>query len=304
MPGSSLSAPRELRFRWYLQVEKHGKRIAEVCSIFGISKKTYHKWYNRDHGYGSNSHRSRKRHPHTKLTPDIRIKIYEAKTSFNYGPEKMRLYVKREFGISVSTTAIYKFFKRRRLIRKPQKKLPWYMPMKERFVSTFPGENVQLDVKYVPGEERTWNYQFRFCDVFTGMQYAFDFLDKSALSTIQAFKQAEKYFPFMIKGIQTDNGGEFRGVFAIYLKNRNIPQRFIPKRSAPWNGKVERANRSVDDEFYLNPTKPWKTIKEYTHWYNHDRPHLGKDMDGMTPFQKFLLFTSSKVLETSPLKVN
>lgn len=304
MPGSLLSAPRELRFRWYLQVDKYGKTVKDVCSIFGISRKTYYKWYGYDHGYRLNQYRSRKSHPQTKLTSKIKIFIYEEKLATNYGPYKMKIRVKEKFDIDVSTTIIYRYFKKRRLIRKPQKKLPWYRPMTERFISTFPGENVQLDVKYVPGEDRTWNYQYRFCDVFTGMQCAFDFLDKSSLSTIQAFGQAEKYFPFLIRGIQTDNGGEFRGVFALYLKNRNIQQRFIPKRSAPWNGKVERANRSVDDEFYLNITKPWKTIKEYTHWYNHERPHLGRDMNGMTPFQKFLSFTLSKAAEVSPLNVN
>lgn len=304
MSGSPLSAPRELRFRWYLQVEKYGKTVKEVCCIFGISRKTYYKWHAHDHGHGSNQYRPRKPHPNTKLSPKIRSFIYEEKVEKNYGPEKMRLRVKEKFGLDLSTTIIYRYFKRRRLIRKPQKKLPWYVPMKERYVSTKPGENVQLDVKYVPGEDRTWNYQYRFCDVFTGMQYAFDFFDKSSLSTIQAFKQAERYFPFVIQGIQTDNGGEFRGVFALYLKNRNIPQRFIPKRSAPWNGKVERANRSVDDEFYLNPTKPWNTIKEYVRWYNHERPHLGRGMNGLTPYQKFQSFISSKAQEVSPLNVH
>ena len=45
MAGSQLSAPKELRARWYLQVEKNGRTISEVCSI---SRKTYHKWYNHE----------------------------------------------------------------------------------------------------------------------------------------------------------------------------------------------------------------------------------------------------------------
>lgn len=50
---------------------------------------------------------------------------------------------------------------------------------------------------------------------------------------------------------------------------------FIPKRSAPWNEKAERTNRSVDDEFYLNTGKPWRTFLQHTHWYNYERYNLG-----------------------------
>lgn len=303
MPGSSLSAPRDVRFRWYLQVEKHGKRIEEVCSIFGISKKTYHKWYNRDHGYGPSQHRPRRMHPQTKLTPRIREIVREAKEKYNYGPLKMRLLLKKEHGLDVSTTAIYRFFKKKRLIRKPQRKQPWYRPMKKRLRVKRPGQNVQLDVKYVPGTENPWEYQYRFIDVLTNMQFVFQSLDRSAEATIFAFKRAERAFPFPMEGIQTDNGGEFRGTFADYLLERKIIHRFIPKRSAPWNGKVERANRSVDDEFYLNATKPWQSVDEYTKWYNTKRYHVGKGMHGMTPNERLTQYLHRRQKQL-PLKVN
>ncbi len=287
MPGSPLSAPREIRGRWYLQVEKYGKTVLEVCVIFGISKKTYHKWYNRDHGYDSRKYQSRKDHPNLKLTPKIKLAIYEAKIKYRYGPSKMKFYLKDKFQVKVSTTIIYRYYRRKRLIQKPQRRQPWYTPMKERFFSTKPGENVQLDVKYVPSLGGTWNYQFRFTDTFTNMQYAVDSLDKSSFAAVRAFAGAKKYFPFEIIGIQTDNGGEFRGLFAGYLNMKGIVHRFIPKRSAPWNGKVERANRSIDDEYYLNPNKPWKSLSQYVRWYNHERYHVGKNMDGLTPVQKW-----------------
>jgi transposase InsO family protein len=228
--------------------------------------------------------------------------IYRIKEQYNFGPKKMALYLKANHDVTVSPTAIYKYYKKRRLIRKPQKKLPWYTPMKEPFYASRPGENVQADVKYVPGEDRTWAYQFRFTDAYTNMQYAVDCLDKSSASAINAFRRAVQSFPFKITGIQTDNGGEFRGLFTLYLKTRGISHRFIPKRSAPWNGKVERANRSVDDEYYLNPERPWRSLADYTRWYNRERPHLGKNMNGFTPFQKFQEFMSLTV-KTSPLKV-
>src|SRR5438093_11780268 len=130
---SPLSSPGVLRARWYLQVEKHGKSVEEVCRIFGISRKTYYKWYRRDHGFESRKYINRKDHPALKLTPKIKLAIYEAKQAYNYGPKKMQLYVKEKFGVSVSATIIYRYFKTKHLIRKPQKKQPWYAPMKKSF---------------------------------------------------------------------------------------------------------------------------------------------------------------------------
>jgi transposase len=299
MPGSPLKSPREIRFRWYLQVDKYHKSVNEVCQIFGISRKTYYKWRKKDCGHGSSAYISRKDHPNLKLTPHIRLTIYKAKTLYGYGPKKMKRYLKDNFGIKVSTTIIYRFYRKRYLIKKPQHKLPWYKPMKEPFLALKPGENVQLDVKYVPSNDELskWNYQFRFIDTFTNMQHTVDCLDKSSKAAIYAFKEAQKHLPFKITGIQTDNGSEFRGEFAVYLKTHNIIQRFIPKRSAPWNGKVERANRSVDDEYYLNPDKPWKNLAEYVHWYNYERYHEGKGMNGLRPYEKYLEYLKSVTLE-------
>lgn len=295
MAGSPLSAPREMRFRWYLQVDKYYMPVKEVCRIFCISKKTYYKWRKHDYGENSNNYISRKDHPSLKLTPEIKLAIYYAKVKYGYGPKKMRRYLEDKHSLSVSTTIIYRYYRKRHLIMKPQKKLPWYHPMKEPYLPLKPGDNIQLDVKYVPSLEGTWNYQFRFLDTFTDMQYAIDCLDKSARSTIYAFRMAKRYFPFEMAGIQTDNGGEFRGLFAIYLNKLGITHRFIPKRSAPWNGKVERANRSVDDEYYLNTNRPWKNLSEYVHWYNYERYHDGKGMNLMTPHQKYQQFLLKSV---------
>lgn len=294
MAGSPLSAPKEARARWYLQVEKYNKSVTEVCDIFGISRETYYKWYRRDHPIGRTGKRPRRQHPHTRLMYHLQASVVDAKQKYNYGPRKMSDWLLQEYGITVSPSALYKFFKKKKLIRKPQKQQKWYQPLKEPYHAVFPGENVQLDVKYVPGPDLTWNYQYRFLDTVTNMQYAITIDYRDSLTSVYALKRAQKYFLFAIQGIQTDNGGEFRGAFHDYLVRKRIIHRYIPKRSAPWNGKVERANRSVDDEYYLNPYRPWQNIEAYTHWYNHERPHLGKGMNGMTPYQKYLSLITQK----------
>ena len=282
-----------MRFRWYRLVDE-GRSAKEVCRIFGISRKTFYKWHRRDHGLDPTIRRPRKIHPQTKIMGRVRGLLVEAKERYNYGPRKMRIYLREKTGTAVSANAIYTFFKRRHLIRKPRKKQVWYTPMRQRYLATTPGENVQLDVKYVPGFDGTWHYQYRFIDTVTNIQDATESCVKDARSTVRALHGATRSFPFAITGIQTDNGSEFRGVFREYLVKVRIIHRFIPKRSAPWNGKVERANRSVDDEYYLNPHRPWTTIHAYTKWYNRERPHLGQGMNGLTPYQKYLTLSSKK----------
>ncbi len=71
-----------------------------------------------------------KNQPNLKLIYEVRLFIEKEKLKTNYGHLKMKLWVKRKLGLDISTTIIYRYYKKKKLIRKPQKKLPWYEPMK------------------------------------------------------------------------------------------------------------------------------------------------------------------------------
>ena len=278
-----------IRQRWYWLVNKQGKTVKEVCETFGISRKTYYYWYNKDHG--SKERRDKRRQPNLKLTPEIKEFIYEEKLKYNYGPLKMKVRVKKVFALDVSTTIIYRYYRKRDLIRKPQRKQVWYQPIKQRVVPKSPGELVQLDIKFV------WTagglkYQRTFLDVFTRLEYAVVHDSKRSIATIAAFTQAEAYFGFKINCLQTDNGGEFHGEFHAWLLQHSIVHLFIPKGTPQWNGHVERAHRSIDDEYYLAPWSVHSSLSEYLGYYNNLRPHLGKNMNGLTPREKLLEWKS------------
>src|SRR3989338_261586 len=218
--------PPKIRQKWYFLVEKAGKTVDEVCDLYDISRKTYYKWRAMDHG--SVLHIPRKEHPETKIKGEIRICVSEEKLRLNYGPKKMTLLVKRKFGVDISTTSIYQFYKKKGLIRRPQKKLPWYKPLKKAVIPKAPGDVVQADAKYIWIENER-KYQRTFIDIYTGFQHAVvtDRLD--SISMIQAFEEAEKAFHFQINGIQNDNGSENRGEFHQYLGKRGIAHYFIKK---------------------------------------------------------------------------
>ncbi len=289
--------PPKVRQKWYFLVEQAGKTVDEVCDLYFISRKTYYKWRAIDNK--DRKHIPKKEHPDTKIKGDIKVFICNEKLRINYGPKKMKLLIKRRFDIDISTTAIYKFYKKKGLIFRPQKKLAWYTPIKEPLVSKAPGEVVQMDAKYV-WEENVRKYQRTFVDIYTGMQFATVTSTMTAEDTINAFLEAEKYFPFKILGVQSDNGSENRGDFHKYLVEKGIAHYFIPKSSPTWDGAVERAHGVIDQEYYLNPRRTWKNLEEYLRFYNYERIHLGKYLNGMIPIEKLNYYLST----VSPLKVN
>lgn len=274
---------KDLRLRWYRLVEAEKRPVGSVCALYGIPKKTYYKWYHCDHGYGSNDHHPRRKDRKTKLTHELKMFIEAMKQKANYGPLKMKLAVKREYGIDVSTTIIYRHYKRKGLIRRPQRKLGWHTPLKEHLVITKPGEGVQLDVKYVYPKGRR-EYQFTVLDSFTEQCFAEIFSTRESKNAALTIERSAIYFGFPILSVQTDNGSEFRGDFHGWCEAQHIPHFFIPKKSPYWNGKVERVHRTVDEEFYQNPRREWKTLAEWLRWYNEERIHLS--IDGMTPKEK------------------
>lgn len=280
---SPLKYDRKQRFQWYRQVDKYKKSVKEVCEIFDISRKTFYKWRKKDYGYTDKTHIPKKTQPNLKLTYEVKRFIEEEKLKTNYGPLKMKLLVKRDLEMDLSTTIIYRFYKKRKLIRKPQKKLPWYEPMKNPLIIRKPGEGVQIDIKCVY-EDSIRKYQFSVFDPFTKKFHFTIFSTKESKNAIAAYRRAEKYFGFKIISIQTDNGGEFRGIFHRWLDKNNITHYFIPKKSPWWNGNVERVHKTIDDEFYHNPYRIWKTSYEWLEFYNLKRIHL--TLNGLTPQEK------------------
>ena len=276
---------KKQRALWYLSVDRNGRTVTETCQIFGISRKTYYTWRKRDFsGGGSVQQRMRRAPSNTKLTHSVRQFIEAEKRRTNYGPLKMKLLVERELGITLSTTIIYRFYKKRKLIRKPQRKLQWYAPLTERVAIDKPGVGVQLDVKYVADGRGRRRYQFSVCDPFTRL-YHFEICDtRESKNAILALKNAQAVWGFTIHSVQTDNGSEFRGVFHNYLESVGVTHHFIPKKSPWWNGIVERIHRSMDDEYYCNPRRAWHSPLEWVRFYNTQRIHLG--LSGLTPQEK------------------
>lgn len=278
--------PKQLRIKWYRLVNKCHRTVEEVCALYDVPKKTYYKWHKRDFGLTDHEHSVRLPDKKTKLTSELKEFIEATKFKTNYGPEKMRLAILQKFKFSISTTIIYRYYKKKKLIRKPQKKQPWYQPMTEKLMITGPGQGVQIDIKYVyEGGKR--RYQFSVFDPYTELYHFTIFETKHSVNATTAMSYAQEYFGFKVLSVQTDNGSEFRGDFHDWLTDNNLLHYFIPKKSPWWNGKVERVHKTIDEEYYHNPFRVWKTAYEWLQYYNEERIHLS--INGLTPRQKLAL---------------
>ena len=268
------------RVQWYRAVGQEGLTVKKVSGLFGISRKTYYKWYNYDHGRSDPTYHSPRSQRTTKLTLVIKKFIIKEKRLYNYGPLRMSWVIERMFGVKVSSTIVYRFFKKQGLIRRPQRRYPEFRPLTHHLVIKEAGVGVQMDIKYVYPRGRR-EYLFSVFDPFTEQYFGEVYPTKESKWAVAVFEKAETFFGFTIKSVQTDNGSEFRGEFHAWLVKQGLTHYFIPKRSPYWNGYVERVHRTVDEEYYQNVSRPWRSFAGWLYWYNYERVH--STLRGLTP---------------------
>lgn len=188
-------------------------------------------------------------------------------------------------GITVSVSTVGRVIAKHCSLKTKRRKIRMTLPRPEVYA---PGDLVEMDtVHYVnklTGERR---YVFTVIDLYSRFAYAkcFDhLLPGGALSTLQ---EAQKYFGFEIKTVQTDNGPEFSKWFTGRVEtelpsgNRRV-HRHTRIHSPNDNAHIERFNRTLRDEcigehMYCRmslDTINWELLS-YLDYYNEDRLHLG-----------------------------
>ena len=135
---------------------------------------------------------------------------------------------------------------------------------------TYPGERVQIDVKYVPAAclvgEATGKkfYQYTAIDEFSRYRYLEAFEENSTYSSKIFLIHMLDHFKrmgFTVQCVQTDNGFEFTKrfggsapddltMFERALKHRKIEHKLIRPFTPRHNGKVERSHRKDNEYFY------------------------------------------------------
>jgi len=128
----------------------------------------------------------------------------------------------------------------------------------------YPGQKVQVDVKFVPSYCVTNGrkyYQYTAVDECTRWTYREMYEEHSTYSSAQFLANLVKKCPFSIREIQTDNGTEFtnallqkncdhKSLFENMLDRYDIIYHRIRVATPRHNGKVERQHRIDEARFY------------------------------------------------------
>ncbi len=129
---------------------------------------------------------------------------------------------------------------------------------------TYPGQKVQVDVKFVPSyciTGETKYYQYTAIDEYTRQVFREMYDEHSTYSSVDFIKKAISFFKYKIKEVQTNNGTEWtkalisndpndKTLFEEELTRQGIRYHRIRIATPRHNGKVERQHRTDEKRFY------------------------------------------------------
>ena len=127
----------------------------------------------------------------------------------------------------------------------------------------------------------------------------------TAASAARFLDKLVRQAPFPVEAVQVDGGSEFMAEFEAACGDRNITLAVLPPKSPKQNGRVERMQATLRNEFYnvqdtaVNVSGLRPLIDEYMELYNGWRPH--DSLDGMTPDE---YLESRRIGETPPLHMS
>ncbi len=171
----------------------------------------------------------------------------------------------RQKGYTRSITGLYRMLRKLGEVRQTLPN-PKYIP-KPYEKMYYPGQRVQIDVKFVPsacivGDSKGEKfYQYTAIDEYSRFRYIEAFKEHSTYSSMVFLEHMLRAFLFKVECVQTDNGLEFtkrliKGnnltLFETKLKELGIRHKLIKPFTPRHNGKVERSHRKDNEYFYAN----------------------------------------------------
>lgn len=292
----------------WVTAHETGKTVTEIANSAGVCRDTVYKWLDR---YSTSGLSGLLPHPsgspagtHPSLL-DKHI-VAEIINVFDNEDDRIRsiVHLLSKKNISVSHMSVYRYLVAKgKIVPKHTRRRPRIPRL---HVCDLPGEEAQLDVMHIdpiPGTQdpkgksrQGFHYQYTTVDDCTRTQFARLFPRLSQDNTCEFLEEIIARSPFVFSAFRMDNGLEFQTKVKAFLKARKIGFIYNRPSRPDMNGKVERAHRIDNEEFYLkdnssNLEERQTGLAKYLLHYNNERPHFGYGMDGKTPLQKLQSFT-------------
>ena len=189
--------------------------VTKAAIRYKTNRQYVYRWRKRYDGtlqsLADKSHRPH-HHPNEHTPEELKLIADMRKRNMNAG--LVVFWVKlRQRGYTRSVTGLYRLLRKQgQMVVKPPN--PKYIP-KPYEQMQYPGQRVQIDVKFVPescivGEAKGQKfYQYTAIDEYSRFRYLEAFEEHSSYSSAQFIKHLIEKFPFRIECVQTDNGMEF-----------------------------------------------------------------------------------------------
>ncbi len=243
------------------------------CQFHEVPYSTFCRWLQRFRQQGARGLADRshapKRRP-TRLSGREETLIRQAHKALGCGVHRLYAYLRAARLTPRSFSSVYRVLSRcGALVKRRRRPKPnWIL-----YAKAFPGERAQMDIKYLP-EGR---YQLTLIDDCSRLTAATVLQDRTQATVLEAMPRLLAAFPFAMRCIQTDNGPEFERGLSRWLEARGIRHTRIRPRQPHLNGKVERVQRTIAEEYWDGVTTPYgpaweRGLQAYIELYNRRRP--------------------------------
>ena len=224
------------RLAW-IKMHERGTPVTGVCDHYGISRKTFYKWYGRyqesDRDFHVLNGRSRRPHTHPRSVPNRvgeRVVAMRHKTRYGHQAHSLlpgpgRHHHQRLWLSTVSCREPAWYASDAQGLARSLRATPWL----------FPGQRVQIDVKYLPllhlkgRPEPLRQYLYNAIDDCTRLQIAHVSSELTPQTSVRFLHMVRRSFPFPfpVHEVQTDHGSEFTFVFFPHVQKP-------PPLNRPW----------------------------------------------------------------------
>jgi transposase InsO family protein len=251
-----------------------GLSARRFCSAAEVPYPTYARWWALWCKQGKHALLDRPRRPRRSpraLPGQVLDVIRRAHRELGWGVRRLHAYLRRAGRIRCSLSSVYRVLRRcGALVRRPRKPKPVWT----RYARAVPGERAQMDLKYLP----QGRYQLTLVDDCSRYLSATVLEKRTTAAVCHALRGLLNAIPFRLRCIQTDNGSEFGRDLTRLLHRLHIRHIRIRPRSPHLNGKVERVQRTVQEEFWdgigQGSLQEWERfLQDYVLFYNRGRQH-------------------------------
>lgn len=304
--SASLSPFAKRRLEWLDFYFSHQQNARLTCRHFSLSPDTFYRWKKRFRPFSletleDNLKTRRPIHLREMTTPlwlmDKVVKIRRA------DQEKSKYEIQEELKrekIKLGSSTIQKILNRHpellntqhlQKVRKHRRfsiaRIKANLELKEKF----PGSLVQVDTKHLYILGRRF-YLFAAIDSYSRMGFVWAYPTGSSLSASFFLKQIQKYFPFEIKAVQTDNGSEYLLNFHQACTELGLTHYFTDPYCPKQNGRAERFIQTAIYEFFNwqedlldNLLMINNCCAKFNYKYNNERLH--RALKYLTPREYF-----------------